>query len=236
MTLSADEGPLPRSERRRLLVQTLAVPPSLILLLFLPAGTFAWTRGWIFCLVFLASCVVGALILWRVNPEIFAARARIKEGTKRWDYLLAVIFAPVMIALPVVAALDDGRFHWSGAPWWVCGLGYALYAAGFAIVTWAEAVNKFFEPGVRIQTDRGHKVIDTGPYAIIRHPGYVGATLLFAGIALALGSYWALIPAGLWWLALIVRTRWEDQTLQAELPGYAEFAQRVRYKWIPGLW
>ncbi len=236
MTAIEDERPWSRSDQLRLAVQCLAVPPFLALLLFLPAGTLAWERGWIFCLVFLATCLVVGLIVWRVNPEIVAARSRPHAGTKRWDKILALFLAPSLIAILPVAALDDGRFHWSHAAGWVCGLGYVLFLAGMAIVSWAEAVNKFFEPTVRIQTDRGHKVIDTGPYGIIRHPGYVGATLLFAGIALALGSYWALIPAGLSSLLLIVRTRWEDRTLQAELPGYAEFAQRVRYKWIPGIW
>jgi protein-S-isoprenylcysteine O-methyltransferase Ste14 len=107
---------------------------------------------------------------------------------------------------------------------------------GLAIVTWAEAVNKFFEPTVRIQTDRGHHVVDRGPYAIVRHPGYVGSFLLFGGIALCLGSLWALIPAGLASALLIMRTRWEDQMLQAELPGYKEYTQRVRYRLLPGMW
>ena len=102
-----------------------------------------------------------------------------------------------MLAIFPVAALDDGRFHWLPVPWWACGVGYVLFLAGMGIVTWAEAVNKFFEPTVRIQTDRGQQVIDTGPYAIVRHPGYVGGSLLLAGIALCLGSVWALIPAGL---------------------------------------
>jgi protein-S-isoprenylcysteine O-methyltransferase Ste14 len=96
-------------------------------------------------------------------------------------------------------------------------------------------VNKFFEPTVRIQTDRGHKVIDGGPYALVRHPGYAGGSLLFVGIALCLGSLWALIPAGLASALLVLRPLWEDQTLQAELPGYKEYAQRVRYRLIPGV-
>src|SRR3954447_9748471 len=92
----------------------------------------------------------------------------------------------------------------------------------------SQAGNRFFEPGVRIQTERGHRVIDIGPYAVVRHPGYVAACLLFAGIALSLGSLWALIPAGLSCSLLILRTRWEHRTLQAELDGYEEYTQRVR--------
>ena len=96
---------------------------------------------------------------------------------------------------PALCVLDDGRFHWSHVPWWALAIGYVLLIAGLAGMTWAEAVNKFFEPTVRTQIDRGHRVIDTGPYALVRHPGYVSAFLLVLGIPLSLGSYWAVIPA-----------------------------------------
>ena len=89
---------------------------------------------------------------------------------------------------------------------------------------------------MRIQTERGHHVVDRGPYAIVRHPGYVGAFLLLAGIALALGSWWALLPAAIAVLLLVLRTVWEDRTLQAELAGYAAYAQKVRFRLIPGVW
>jgi protein-S-isoprenylcysteine O-methyltransferase Ste14 len=115
-------------------------------------------------------------------------------------------------------------------------VGYALLAIGMFISAWAGSVNKFAEPTVRIQTDRGHKVIDTGPYAIVRHPGYVAAFFLFSGIALALGSLWALIPAAVASLLLVVRTQLEDRTLQNELEGYKEYAKRVGYRLIPGIW
>jgi protein-S-isoprenylcysteine O-methyltransferase Ste14 len=114
------------------------------------------------------------LYLRRVNPEVIAARMNRHQGTKRWDLLLMMTFImPTIVPIPIVAALDDGRFHWFPVPWWVCVLGYALLIIGMVGVTSAESVNKFFEPTVRIQTDRGHEVFDNGPYAIIRHPGYV---------------------------------------------------------------
>ena len=141
-----------------------------------------------------------------------------------------------MIAVPIVAALDDGRYHWLPVPWWVCVLGYAPLIIGMVGLTWAESVNKFFEPSVRIQTDRGHKVIDTGPYAIVRHPGYAFGFLLFLGMPLALGSLWALIPAILLCPLLVLRTVWEDRTLRDELPGYEEYARRVRFRLLPGIW
>ncbi len=171
-----------------------------------------------------------------MNPEVLIARSRIHKGTKRWDKILLCFFFPIMGAIVVVASLDDGRFHWSGLSRWVCAAGYALLLVGVTITTWAEAVNKFFEPTVRIQSERGHTVIDTGPYAFVRHPGYVGGFFMAMGTALALGSLWALLPAGLSCLLLILRTQWEDQTLQAELTGYKEYTERVRSKLIPGVW
>lgn len=225
-----------RINRRRLVLYLLGTPLVFVLFLFLPAGTWAWTKGWLFLGVLLVTGTLGGWCIWRLNPELYAARINPHRGTKRWDKILLAFTIPAMLALFPVAALDDGRLHWFAIPWWVCLIGYALLLVGLAVVTWAEAVNKFFEPTVRIQTDRGHQVIDTGPYAIVRHPGYVGCSLLFLGIPLCLGSLWALIPAGLSCVCLVLRTRWEDQTLQAELSGYKEYTKKVRYKLIPGVW
>ena len=141
-----------------------------------------------------------------------------------------------MLAILPVAALDDGRYHWFPVPWWVCGIGYISLLAGIGIVTWAESVNKFFEVTVRIQSDRGQTVIYSGPYSTVRHPGYVGAIFTAVGMALSLGSLWAVIPAGLATAVLILRTLWEDQTLRTELAGYQEYTQKVRYRLIPGVW
>ncbi len=207
-----------------------------VLCLFLPAGTWAWARGWLFFAVVVAAGVVISLYLKRVNPEVIAARTNRHEGTKGWDRWVLGVLLPLMVSILPISSLDDGRFHWSHVPWWVCGIGYVLVLAGLAGMTWAEAVNKHFEPTVRIQTDRGHTVINTGPYALVRHPGYVAASLLILGMPLALGSYWVLIPAVLCCLILVVRTVLEDRTLRAELPGYREYAQGVRYRLVPGIW
>jgi len=222
--------------RGRLIVILLALPVYFALFMFLPAGTWAWTKGCLFIGVFLGTVAAVALYLWRVNPDVVVARSSFHEGTKRWDRILLCFFFPTVYAIVPVAALDDGRFHWFPVSCWVCGVGYVLFLVGMGIVTWAEAVNKFFEVTVRIQTERGHKVIDTGPYAFVRHPGYVGGVFFFVGTALSLGSVWALVPAGLASALLILRTQWEDQTLQAELAGYREYTQQVRYKLIPGVW
>lgn len=218
---------------RRVALILMGFPVFFALFMFLPAGTWAWTKGWLFILVLLGTVTVVFLYLWRVNPEVVVARSRSHEGTKRWDKILLSFLCVTMWAIVPVAALDDGRYHWFPVPWWVCGVGYVLLLIGIGITTWAEAVNKFFEPTVRIQTDRGHVVIDSGPYAIVRHPGYVGGFFTAIGLALSLGSLWALIPAGLASLLLILRTQWEDETLQVELPGYDEYTHRVRHKLIP---
>jgi len=204
-------------------------------IMFVPAG-IGWLKGWIFLLVFLTQTVVAAVYLWHKNPAIFAARSKLQKGIKRWDkVLMACLFTSLLSVFPV-AGLDDGRFHLSSVPTWLVGVGYVLFSAGFVLSAWAEAVNKFAEPGVRIQTERGHKVVDTGPYAIVRHPMYLSAFFLFFGTALALGSFWALIPAFIVALIIVVRTALEDRTLQNELTGYREYAGRVRYRLIPGIW
>jgi protein-S-isoprenylcysteine O-methyltransferase Ste14 len=208
----------------------------LALFVLLPAGTFEWKKGWVFIGVFLVLMAATAVYLWRVNPEIYVARRRFHKGTKRWDAILLLFLFSAMFAIFVVAALDDARFHWTPVPGAVVGVGYILLVFGIGFTVWAQSFNRFFEPGVRIQTDRGHRVIDTGPYAILRHPGYAASIPMFAGVALCLGSLWALIPAGASSLLMILRTKWEDETLQAELPGYKEYTQRVRFKLIPGVW
>jgi protein-S-isoprenylcysteine O-methyltransferase Ste14 len=207
-----------------------------LLCLFVPAGTLAWLRGWLFIVFMVGTMIPVFRYLRRVNPEVVTARINRYSGTKRWDRVLMVIFYPSVMAVVVLAALDDGRFHWLLLPWWGCVLGYALLTIGIAGLTWAESVNKFFERTVRIQTDRGQKVIDTGPYGIIRHPGYVSGFLFLVGMSLALGSVWALIPAFLSCAVLVVRTILEDRTLRAELAGYEEYTQRVRYRLVPGVW
>ncbi len=236
--MTANEKGQPREgiNKGRLIGFLVALPAYFALFMFLPAGTWSWAKGWLFIGVFLGTMAVAGLYLWRVNPDVVVARTGSHEGTKRWDKVLVRLLLAAVYGIIPVAALDDGRFQWFPVPWLICGIGYVLFLAGMGILTWAEAVNKFFEVTVRIQTDRGHKVIDTGPYAIVRHPGYVGGILFFVGIALCLGSVWALVPAGLASAVLILRTKWEDQTLQAELPGYKEYTQRVRYKLIPGVW
>jgi protein-S-isoprenylcysteine O-methyltransferase Ste14 len=214
----------------------IGLPLALLVLIFLPAGTLGWSNGWVFVVILILAFGASALFLARVNPVIYRARSRFQPGTKGWDKALLAIILPTMIAIVPVASLDAARFHWSHAPLWLAALGYIVLIAGIAVTAWAQAVNPFFEPGVRIQSERDQRVIDHGPYRFVRHPGYVAAVVMFFGMALALGSLWALVPAALASAALVLRTAWEDRLLQTALPGYEAYACKVRWRLLPGLW
>lgn len=214
----------------------IGLPLMLLALVFLPAGRLDWLPGWFFIVFLVIVYGVAVLILKRVNPAIFRARNRFQAGTKRWDVILVSLICLGMVAEIPLAAFDAGRMSWSTVPAAVVVLGYVLLAAGIALGAWAQAVNRFFEPGVRLQRERGQHVISNGPYAIVRHPGYVSAIMIFAGLALALASWWALVPAAWASVLMILRTNWEDALLRAELDGYADYAGRVRFRLLPGLW
>ncbi|NLS17500.1 isoprenylcysteine carboxylmethyltransferase family protein [Rhizobium sp. P40RR-XXII] len=214
----------------------IGLPLILLALIFLPVGRLDWLPGWIFIAFLFVVYGTAILVLKRVNPAIFRARNRFQAGTKRWDLILVSFVCLCMIAEIPVATFDAGRTAWSVMPTSVVILGYVLLGAGIAFGAWAQAVNRFFEPGVRMQRERGQHVISTGPYAFVRHPGYVSAIMVFAGLALALASWWALIPAAWATALLILRTSWEDALLHAELEGYADYARRVRFRLVPGLW
>jgi protein-S-isoprenylcysteine O-methyltransferase Ste14 len=236
MATHTGSSPQPTSVLIRAFISLAVALAIMILLLFGPAGTLDWPRAWWFLAIFAVAMVGAVLYVWRANPELFVVRRRFQEGSKGWDVVVSSIAIVLLFLIIPVAGLDAGRFRWSQVPDWLVWIGYLFFFIGFALTLWAQAVNRHFELAVRIQTDRGHKVIDTGPYAIIRHPGYIGAVLLGTGIAMALGSLWALVPVVLVKLVLLYRTAREDATLQAELTGYADYARRVRYRWMPGVW
>jgi len=216
----------------------LAVAAVLIVLaglVFVLARRLDWTLGWIYVGIFVATLAINLACLLRWNPELIWRRIGLRKGTKTWDLVWSVLFAPVMIAIFVVAVLEARDEAWSapGAAWL---LGLAIFVPGWALATWSMVVNPFFEKTVRIQTDHGHRVIDAGPYAYVRHPGYVGFVGWILSTPLLLPSAWAFVPALLAVVCLVIRTALEDRTLHAELPGYAEYAARVRFRLIPGIW
>lgn len=208
----------------------------LAVLVFWPAGTTGWLEGWLY-IGTAAACLLGLFIyVRRVNPEIVDRRRRIGKGTKRWDKVLMALLTPVFLGTYVVAGFDAARFEWTqmSVGWWPLGL--TLLVLGTALYAWSMGVNPFFEKTVRIQRERNHRVIDTGPYAYVRHPGYLGFFGWSLSAPLLLGSWWAFAPALLTIIGLVVRTALEDRTLRNELTGYKAYASRVRYKLLPGLW
>ena len=203
---------------------------------FWVAGDWGWPRGWVALGFMLATQATSQWIVWRRNPELLRHRSRIGSGTKRWDRWWLSCFGLLYVSVWVVAALDH-RFAWSVMPLWYFAVGAPLYLLFVAGLTWAMVANPHFEKTVRIQEDRDHRVIDTGPYAHVRHPGYAFLIVGFLPSApLLLGSWWALVPAVACALWLVLRTALEDRTLRRELSGYEEYAQRVRHRLCPGLW
>lgn len=212
---------------------------SIPLALLLCGGDFGWWQAWIYSLLISAAGIGGRIWAEQRHPGLMAERQNIEsvQGAKAWDKVLAPLMAlSVAHPLVIVAGLDH-RYGWSlEFPLWLIVLGFILISLGYAFATWALAENRFFSSVVRIQTNRGHVVCDSGPYRIVRHPGYAGNIPPLLGIVLALGSVWTLVPAAVALIIAVIRTVLEDQTLQEELPGYRDYAQRVRYRLIPGIY
>ncbi len=205
-------------------------------ILFIAAGRLDWFAAWIFLAVYVGTIAFNTLVLLPKHPDLIAERAEPKKNVKSWDKTISSITGVAYLAAMIVAGLDV-RLGWSSpVAIFILAIGLVLLIAGNALFSWAMASNAYFSTLVRIQDDRGHAVVSTGPYHWVRHPGYVGWILMNIGMPLLFGSWWALIPGGLSALLMAVRTALEDRTLQEELPGYKEYAQRVRYRLVPGVW
>jgi protein-S-isoprenylcysteine O-methyltransferase Ste14 len=201
-------------------------------ILFGCAGRWDLPMFWAYLGVWAVSILVGILV---VDPTLIQERMRPGPGGK--DYATAIILTPLWLMQGVAAALDVGRYHWSDAvPPAVQVIALLAMAAAAAVVVWAEAVNRFFSPVIRIQTDRGHHVITTGPYRYLRHPGYATVPFLFIGGGLVLGSWLAALIGLIVALPILRRTAVEDRILHEQLEGYAAYAQKVRYRLFPGVW
>lgn len=218
-------------------IATLAI--SLILIaasLFVAAGKFDWIWAWVYLAICLISVSINAAIMQRTHLEMIAERGELRMA-KNWDKIISGLTALVQyLVLPLVAGLDN-RYGWAksfGLTWHLAGA--VIVALGLELTSWAMFTNAFFSTAVRIQDDRGQQVCSSGPYHYVRHPGYVGFILQCLGVPLLLGSWWGLIP-GVGAVALIsLRTAFEDRMLQAELPGYQDYAKEVRFRLFPGVW
>ncbi len=219
----------------RLVVAYLLIP----VILLICGGDLGWWQAWFYSLLIVAAGIGGRIWAEQRHPGLMAERQNIEnvKNAKSWDKVLAPLMA-VSVGFPmvIVAGLDH-RYNWSPEfPLWLIVIGFILISFGYAFATWALAENKFFSSVVRIQTERGHVVCDSGPYRFVRHPGYAGNIPPLLGIVLALGSVWTLIPAVVALIIAVIRTALEDQTLQEELSGYRDYARRVRYRLIPWIY
>lgn len=204
------------------------------LILFGAAGSARWFFGWLF---------IGLMVVMHLTAAFFTPLELIAErgsagkaNVELWDRVLTSILLLTFIASYLVAGFDF-RHHWSApiaAAWQV--LAVLVFLLGCALEYWAVSANRFFSTNVRLQTDRGHVVCSSGPYRYLRHPGYAGIILYSLATPVFLGSWWAFLPAFAGAALFVLRTALEDRTLQLKLPGYKEYAQRVRYRLLPGVW
>jgi len=206
-------------------------------LLFLFAGRLNWTAGWAFLGVNTLIQVLSAVVLIPRQPGLIADRSMASQGTKSWDrYFVLGILLFGTLGIAATAGLD-ARFGLSatvGREMWIFGLVLVLGSGLFTL--WAMASNPFFTTTVRIQRERGHSVVNSGPYYLVRHPGYLGSLFFNLAAPLALDSLLTYLPALITIVLIFVRTRFEDRTLMVELQGYRDYASVVIYRLIPGVW
>lgn len=197
-----------------------------------------WWEAWIYAGIWILGFAGSRALAARRHPDLLAERAGFAQhkNVKPWDRILSPLVGIGSGVIPLVAGLDarlDSSLTFS-LPIKAVSLGGLL--AGFILASYALIENRFFSGMVRIQTDRGHQVVFSGPYRWIRHPGYAGALLSFWATPFFLDSLWAFLPAVLVAVALVIRTHLEDNTLQNELEGYRDYVRRVRYRLLPGVW
>jgi protein-S-isoprenylcysteine O-methyltransferase Ste14 len=222
-------------------VKQLAVSSVMLLVqlaIFFFSSGYIGTQPWIYFGSAFAHYTISIVAQYKLNPELLAARLVMKrKGSKLWDeVLMRSSNLVVLIALPVVAGLDVGRFHWSSLDPAFMLLGFALLVFSTFFLNWAMAVNPFFEPTVRIQKERDHKVIASGPYKFVRHPGYLAGLVFVFSFLLLIGSVFAFVPVGIYMILVVLRTLLEDRTLNRELAGYREYSKKVRYRLFPWVW
>jgi len=239
-----EECGIPAAEKRSSLAAGIATRAGTVaffiilqgVILFLAAGQLSWTWAWVYLMICLVSVAINGVIMLRTNPETIAERGR-PQATQNWDKVIGGLWALLLyLILPLVAGLDM-RFDWTqelSAAWNLAGA--VVLATGLGLGGWAMIANTYFSTAVRLQSDRGQTVCRNGPYRFVRHPGYVGFILQSLSTPILLGSLWALIPGLIAAILMVIRTILEDRLLQAELPGYRDYAQQVRYRLVPGVW
>jgi protein-S-isoprenylcysteine O-methyltransferase Ste14 len=235
------ESPLAKIRFGRLLkrlVQVLVTVAALAAMLFVSSWRFDWVMAWVYIGAFALVLTVMVVYQELSNPELLQERSEFKprQGVQTWDVILSAVIRVSLLASYVVAGLDM-RFGWKPEiPLAVQMAAFALGLLGVGLIVWAMAANRYTAVYARIQQERGHTIAMTGPYRFVRHPFYVGVITFSLTVPVALGSPWALVGGGLAALLFGVKTALEDRMLQAELPGYREYAERVCYRLLPGVW
>ncbi len=204
--------------------------------IFAAGGSWTWFRGWAgLAVCFVSESVANGILAVRA-PQTLNHRGTPHADVRSFDVLFGSLYLLLSVVLGVVIGVDCVRFEWSSLPWSTFQFGACLMAAATVIGTWAMLENDHFEQFVRIQSDRQHRVVTSGPYRVVRHPGYLAAILGVVAGPLLFGSIWASIPAMLIMLLLVWRTQREDTTLRDELEGYLEYTERTPSRLIPFIW
>jgi protein-S-isoprenylcysteine O-methyltransferase Ste14 len=204
--------------------------------LLIPAGRLDWIWGWALVGIYAIWVAANALILIPRDPQLLVERAARRKGVATWDTTILAAIGLLTMAKHIAAGLDL-RFGWPPEiPVALQLVGFVVAALAYALTTWAMTSNTFFSLVYRIQEDRDHAVATAGPYRFVRHPGYVGTIAFELATPILLGSLWALIPGTLAAVLTVVRTALEDRSLCEDLESYTEYAQKVRYRLLPGVW
>lgn len=221
----------------RLLLQNTITIVAMGALLFASAGTLHWPSAWVFLV---ASALLGPLCGWwlyRIDPALLAERLRpvLQKDQPAADKVFMSVFVVAMMAWLALMGVDR-RVQSSDMPVTLQAVGFALFLLSTLFTMWVFRENSFAAPVVKLQAERAQRVISTGPYAHVRHPMYSGMVLFFAGVPLLLGSWWGLVMIPVVVLLFAIRIGIEERTLRDGLPGYADYAARVRYRLVPGIW
>ncbi len=201
------------------------------------AGTFLWPEAWFYLAMQFSFSIFTSFWMKKHDPELLRERMIFwKPDAQIWDKVFILSATIVFIPYLVLPGLDAVRYGWSVVPPVAKGAAFVVIAAALAVYFRVIRENRYLTGVIEIQQERGHRVVETGPYRFVRHPMYSGAIMMLFNLPLALGSYWALIPASLLTVMLLVRTHFEDRMLHAELDGYRDYAKRTRYRVIPGVW
>lgn len=221
---------------RRYLIRSMIAPVFMGFLYFLSAGNLANTRAWSYYILFFALSLGISIVLFIKNRELLYHRASFKSDAVGWDKWLMPMAVMTGFHVQSIVMGLEARFAEPFINDTALIVGFILYLVSYVISSWAMLVNRHFETNVRIQKDRNHKVITTGPYSVIRHPGYLAFILATFGIPLIIGSHWGFINATVGTVLILIRTYKEDQTLQCELDGYKTYTQSVKWRIFPGAW